>query len=201
VFHYGASGFPTDSWQATNYWVDPLFVPGGTVPPPSPTPTPSPTPSSSAGSLFSLSDTPASPNWNDASAIEVGVKVTSDVAGSISAVRFYKGASNTGTHTGSLWSSTGTLLATGTFAGETTSGWQTLTFAAPVAITAGTTYVASYYTSVGFYSANLNAFTSGLDRAPLHVPATGAVYRYGSGFPDSSANHNYWVDIVFTPTG
>jgi hypothetical protein len=29
-------------------------------------------------------------------------------------VRFYKEADNTGAHTGSLWSSTGTLLATGT---------------------------------------------------------------------------------------
>ena len=34
-------------------------------------------------------------------------------------------------------SATGTRLATGTFTGETTSGWQTLTFATPVDVTAG----------------------------------------------------------------
>ena len=45
----------------------------------------------------------------------------------------------------SLWSSTGTLLATGTFSNETASGWQELDFSSPVAVTAGTTYVASYF--------------------------------------------------------
>ena len=40
------------------------------------------------------------------------------------AVRFYKAAANTGSHTGSLWSATGTQLATVTFSGETASGWQ-----------------------------------------------------------------------------
>ena len=53
----------------------------------------------------------------------------------------------------SLWTSTGTLLATGTFSDETASGWQELDFSAPVAVTAGTTYVASYYTSTGHYAA------------------------------------------------
>ena len=37
--------------------------------------------------------------------------------GSITGVRFYKAAGDTATHTGSLWSSTGQLLATGTFSG------------------------------------------------------------------------------------
>src|SRR5262249_45060446 len=76
--------------------------------------------------------------------MEVGVKFRSDVAGSIAGIRFYKGAGNNGTHTGSLWSSTGTLLATGAFVNETATGWQQLTFASPVAIAANTTYIASY---------------------------------------------------------
>ena len=40
-------------------------------------------------------------------------------------------------------------LATGTFASESTSGWQTLTFAQPVSITKNTEYVASYTTPTG----------------------------------------------------
>ena len=43
-----------------------------------------------------------------------------------------------------LWSSTGTLLATGTFSNESTEGWEQLNFSSPVSVTAGTTYVASY---------------------------------------------------------
>jgi len=37
-------------------------------------------------------------------------------------VRFYKGTTNTGIHTGSVWSTAGTLLATATFQNESASG-------------------------------------------------------------------------------
>ena len=85
-----------------------------------------------------------------------------------------KPATNTGTHVGNLWSSTGSLLATGTFSGETASGWQQLNFTTPVAITANTVYVASYHTNTGHYSINTNYFTSsGVDNAPLHALANG----------------------------
>jgi NifB/MoaA-like Fe-S oxidoreductase len=46
----------------------------------------------------------------DTSAIEVGVKFQADLSGQINALRFYKAATNTGTHTGHLWTSSGTLL-------------------------------------------------------------------------------------------
>ena len=42
--------------------------------------------------------------------IELGLKFKSDVTGSVTGVRFYKDLNNTGIHTGSLWSSSGTLL-------------------------------------------------------------------------------------------
>ena len=100
-------------------------------------------------SLWSPSVVPGTPFGSD-SAVEVGVKFTSDVAGTITGIRFYKGAGNTGTHVGNLWSSTGTLLATATFTSETASGWQQVTFATPVAITANTVYVASYHSNKGY---------------------------------------------------
>jgi hypothetical protein len=79
----------------------------------------------------------------DTSVVNLRVRFQAVGSGFITGVRFYKYADNTGTHTGSLWSSTGTLLATGTFSNETASGWQELDFASPVAVTAGTTYVAA----------------------------------------------------------
>jgi N,N-dimethylformamidase beta subunit-like, C-terminal/Domain of unknown function (DUF4082)/Bacterial Ig-like domain/Bacterial Ig domain len=187
VYRYGADAFPSSSYQSSNYWVDPLFVAdaGATsTPPPS-------------GALFADTDIPTNADWNDPNAIEVGVRFRSDVDGVVTGVRFYKGPQNTGVHTGSLWSATGQLLASATFQNETGSGWQTVTFSQPVAVTAGTTYVASYSTSVGFYAVDLNAFSAGLDRPPLHVVPQGGGYRYGSGFPDSSAPHNFWVDVVW----
>jgi methionine-rich copper-binding protein CopC len=149
---------------------------------------------------------PGTPAADDADAVEVGVKIRTDVDGFITGVRFYKGPGNTGTHTGNLWSAAGKRLATGTFTNETASGWQQLAFATPVAVTAGTTYVASYHAPAGRYAADGGFFTgAGTDNAPLHALASGVdgangVYAYGatSGFPSKSWQAtNYWVDAVF----
>jgi Domain of unknown function (DUF4082)/Bacterial Ig-like domain len=150
--------------------------------------------------------TPAVAADPDTDAVELGVKFRADEDGFITGIRFYKGAGNTGTHLGRLWSSTGTQLASATFTGETASGWQQVNFASPVAISAGTTYVASYYAPVGRYSVNTGYFASnGVDNVPLHALANGVdgangVYRYGAGggFPTNTwQSANYWVDVVF----
>jgi LPXTG-motif cell wall-anchored protein len=151
-------------------------------------------------SFFTDADAPATANWDDPSSNELGIRFTSDVDGTVLALRFYKGEKNTGTHTGSVWSADGTQLATATFTDETASGWQMVKFGAPVEVTAGTTYVASYHTSVGFYSVTLDSFVdSGLDSGPLHLAAGGAAFSTGAGFPSTSSKHNYWVDVVFQP--
>ena len=51
--------------------------------------------------------------------MEIGVKFRSDIAGQVTGIRFYKGTGNTGAHVGHVWSSTGQLLGTVTFSGET----------------------------------------------------------------------------------
>ena len=119
----------------------------------------------------------------------------------VSAVRFYKASTNTGPHTGSLWSSAGSLLGTVAFTNETASGWQTLTFASPVAVTAGTTYLVSYFAPNGHYSYDGGFFSSAVVNGNLTAPATvNDVYRYGPGFPTNTFNQaNYWVDVLYTP--
>ncbi|MBH8573810.1 DUF4082 domain-containing protein [Nostocaceae cyanobacterium CENA369] len=157
-------------------------------------------------SIWNSSATPTNPSENDTDAVEVGVKFRSDVNGSITAIRFYKGSGNTGTHIGNLWSSSGTLLRSATFSNETASGWQQVNFSTPVAITANTVYVASYHTNVGRYAADSGFFaTAGVDNSPLHALRDGVsggngVYKYGaSGFPNSTfQSSNYWVDVVLT---
>ena len=114
------------------------------------------------------------------------------MAGTITGVRFYKGPQNTGTHTGDLWSATGTLLATATFTGESTAGWQQVSFATPVAITASTTYVASYHTNVGHYSLDRGPVQRrrGGQRAaarPGHRLGGNGVYAYGASRPSRRA--------------
>ena len=162
-----------------------------------------------ACTIWASTATPANPSINDTSAVELGVKFRSDVGGQITGIRFYKGTGNTGTHTGTLWSSTGTKLASATFTNETATGWQQVTFATPVAITAGTVYVASYFAPVGRYAGDTNAFTTaGVDNPPLHALQDGAsggdgVYAYNrtSTFPNNTyQGTNYWVDVVFKAT-
>ena len=149
--------------------------------------------------------TPPIPDSGPDSAVELGVKFTADTNGFITGVRFYKGVGNVGPHTGTLWTVGGVPLATGTFSGETATGWQYLNFAAAVPITAGTTYIASYHTTVGHYSDTMNGFLSAVDNPPLHALASGlsggnGVFVYGAGnvFPTNTFNaSNYFVDVQF----
>ena len=196
LYRYGSDGFPTSSYKSTNYWVDPLFLTDG--PPPGP-PT-QPAPPAGSVTVFGSGDTPDVASDPDTSSIELGMRFTSDVPGHVAGVRFYKGSQNTGAHTATLWSPDGEPLADGPFVAESGSGWQTMLFAEPVAITPGQTYTVSYHTDVGRYSVTVNGLGAGWNQGPLHVPAGGAVYRYGAtGFPSAWSNHNYWVDVVFVP--
>lgn len=154
--------------------------------------------------LWPSSPTPSIIDVSDASAVELGLKFRSDSNTAIGGVRFYKSPANVGTHVGSLWTISGALLASVTFTNESPSGWQSASFASPVAIAAGTTYVVSYHTNLGHYSANSGYFASvGIDSAPFHAPSSAAVsgnglYSYGAtGFPTNSYNgNNYWVDVL-----
>jgi hypothetical protein len=151
---------------------------------------------------FFGSEKPVVTSDSDASAVELGLTIVPQISGQITGVRFYKGAGNTGTHTGSLWSASGSRLATATFTGETTSGWQVVRFANPISVTKGTRYVASYYAPRGHYAVATSAFTAAQTRGDLTVPANAGVYRYGaSGFPSSTfKSSNYYVDVLFVAT-
>jgi uncharacterized protein (TIGR03437 family) len=157
-------------------------------------------------SIWSPSTVPAVITDSDTAAVELGVKFRSTVSGYVVGVRFYKGPQNTGTHTGSLWSNFGSLLARVTFANETASGWQQALFSNPVAINADTTYVVSYQAPKGLYSSNTDYFSStGVSNNTLRALKDGesggnGVYRYGqTAFPNATwRSSNYWVDVVFS---
>ena len=146
----------------------------------------------------------------DTDSINLGVKFRSDVNGYITGIRFYKSTTNTGTHTGYLWSSTGQLLAAATFTSESSAGWQQVNFSSPVPVIANTIYVAAYHAPGGRYSADSNYFSgvsvnNGILHAPDSSTANGnGVYAYGASglFPSQTYNAtNYWVDAVFSASG
>ena len=159
-------------------------------------------------SLFPPDVAPQIFSQPDVPSLELGMRFYSDRSGWIKAIRYYKSASNTGTHVGHLWSNTGTLLASATFTNETTSGWQEVQLSTPVAIAANTDYVVSYHLDSGYFSFDPGFFASaGFDRPPLHAPQDGIGGPNGlnhvgtSAFPtDTYDSSNYWVDVVFTPS-
>jgi len=165
-------------------------------------------PSDCPCSVWGSSATPSQVDSGDASSVELGVKFRAEFNGYINGIRFYKSAANTGTHIGNLWTSAGSLLASASFTGETSSGWQQVNFSTPVAINANTTYIASYFAPAGHYSASPAFFsTAGVDDPPIHLLQNGVdgpngIYSYGStsAFPVLTANStNYWVDVVYIP--
>ncbi|GAA1968298.1 hypothetical protein GCM10009798_30910 [Nocardioides panacihumi] len=142
----------------------------------------------------------------DTSPVELGVRFRSTQDGFITGIRYYKPTVTSGTHVGSLWTSTGTRLAAVTFTGESASGWQQASFASPVPVTANTTYVASYFTPSRYVVSSAYFASAATTRGPLTALRDGTdggngLYRYTStagAFPNSSFNsENYWVDVVF----
>lgn len=130
---------------------------------------------------------------------ELGVKFEVTAPVSLTALRFYKDAAETGTHIGCVWSSTGDQLAQVTFTGEGASGWQQQSLAAPLSLQPGITYVASVGVNNTFVMTNgglQNQVTAG----PLQSMADGANGVFGSAagmFPTSTyESSNYFVDVV-----
>ncbi|MDN3688878.1 DUF4082 domain-containing protein [Cyclobacterium jeungdonense] len=159
--------------------------------------------------VFQATDAPENSLWNDGGPLQVGMKFQASSNGYVTAARFYKQSGNSGTHTGQLYSSSGTLLAEAVFTSETASGWQEVPFPSPVAITAGTTYVISYHSSEGFYSGTNPYFNEAITNGPLSGLASGTdggngVYIYSStpAFPNNNfQSSNYWVDVVYQTDG
>ncbi|MFO0916592.1 MAG: DUF4082 domain-containing protein [Pirellulales bacterium] len=195
VYRYGStSSFPNASFRSANYWVDVAFQPDPTAP-------------ISTWSLWQGATPTSLINRHEATPIQLGMKFQVREAGVVETLRYYQAQSaDTTSHVGRLWTASGQLLGTVTFAAATKTGWQEARLDTPVRLQPNTTYVVTHYTPQGYYSATLDYFTSSRDSGPVHALANGedgpnGLYRYGSdAFPTSSYRAaNYWADLVFRP--
>ncbi len=130
---------------------------------------------------------------------EMGTKFTVSSAASLTSIRFYKDAGETGTHVGTVWDAAGAVVAQTTFTGESASGWQEQALSTPLALTSGTVYTVSVGFNTRFVMTSYglrDAQTSG----PLSTVADGqnGVFGLSSGtFPTGSwASSNYFVEAV-----
>ncbi len=139
----------------------------------------------------------------DKSSVELGTDFSPSATGTVVGVRFWKTAANSGAHVGNLWTSGGTRLATAKFTSETASGWQTVLFAKPVALSAGKHYVASYLAPRGRYTTTVDQNAPAVSSKFLSVDATNSgryIYGSSSAFPTKTwRSSGYWVDPLFVP--
>lgn len=151
---------------------------------------------------------PNIPSEPDTRAVEVGVKFRANVAGSVTALRFYRATANASGYVARLWTSTGTLLAQMPVTDGRLPGWQEVALPSPIALTPGATYVVSYYTSNGQFARDVSGLASSIVSGNLTAPGSASVggngvylYQTGGGFPSASyKDTNYWVDVRFVPS-
>lgn len=122
--------------------------------------------------------------------VELGVRFRTSQELTITGVRVYR--VDLGTVTGSLWDDQRVRLATGTFEHRSRTGWQDLEFAAPVTISAGRTYVASYYSPATRYAFEYGFFDEQVTRGP--------VTALRSSDDTSNGVHCYDVASCVSPT-
>ena len=151
----------------------------------------------------------------DPTSYELGTYFESSVAGQVTALRVYVGpveAGNPGTIVGNLWGATGNNLESATFS-NIVAGWNDVTLAAPISISANTIYVVSANTNSGStglggaYAADSNGgsgfFGSGGFSNP---PLTAISGDFGSPgtfptqmFPSINGGSSYFRDVEFSP--
>jgi len=165
-------------------------------------------------SIFT-SQTPADLNSTDSQTGTLGTAFESDVPGTITAIRYYKGSSayDGNAITVGLYSAAGAQLGTAsrTQTAADPIGWITVPLA-PIAITAGATYVAAYlYVGTAHYVSTTSFFTTDLNNPPLHAKVNASagppalhngLYVQPSAtltFPTSTFSAScYFVDVEFT---
>ena len=119
--------------------------------------------------------------------------------GKITAIKFFKGTGNSGSHS----------ARSGRPAGRSSPRRPSRTSrrrggrrrpSPPVGAARAQTYVASYLAPTGGYAVIAGHLSCGYSRGPLTVPANGGAYTYAGGFPSTGdVVPSYAVDVVFVP--
>ena len=136
---------------------------------------------------------------------EVGVRFKSDRAGWIKGTTFLQGCHQHRRPYGSPLDEYWDLTCNSDLHERNGLRLATAKLSTPIAITAGTPYVASYYSQSQPFLVRFGYFVQGHDQPPLHALADGVAGPNGlwhdsaSAFPTDSYNAtNFWVDVVFS---
>jgi hypothetical protein len=145
--------------------------------------------------------TPVLPNASDGVPYELGMKFRAARPGVITAIRYWRAASDAIPHTGRIWAANGTQLTSVGFSGESASGWQQQALPVPLHIDANVTYVVSVNVNSNYPFTSSGLATS-IVNGDLSSVADGANGVFGSPFAfpvNSFQSANYFRDVVFVP--
>ncbi|HET9226297.1 MAG TPA: DUF4082 domain-containing protein [Thermoanaerobaculia bacterium] len=123
-----------------------------------------------------------------------GTQFKSTHAGYITHLRFYRGAGETGTNVGRLWTDGGSQLASATFPSSPSSGWVEVALSTPVAISANTYYRVSVNTNSRQVKTGCG-IGGGIFTDPL--TAQSGYWATGDTFPNNGSCSNFFVDVRF----
>ena len=150
-----------------------------------------------SGTSIFTTQTPTT-DFDDAPGYETGTKFTVAANGNITAIRYWRLATETGSHTGRIWSNAGVQLASVAFTGETASGWQQQALTTPLAVTSGSTYTVAVNVNT-HHPAIAGGLTSAITNGNLTAVASGGAYTASSGgYPSGNNTQNYLKDVVFS---
>lgn len=137
---------------------------------------------------------------------ELGTRFKTTVDGSITKVRLYTHAEESGVHNVRLWDYKNKELIAGPYEWDVeagTEGWQEFELPTPVAISANTDYVVAISNNADtkYYAQGTqadNSFATAFANRNLVSYAKGGLWFRGSGtMPYNQTNTNYFRDIVF----
>lgn len=163
--------------------------------------------SSATVTVFASTAKPQTPSAADPRGVELGMRFSPKRDLYATGIRFYKGASNLGLHSGTLWTAAGEPLRHINFTRESATGWQTAKFPHAVLLRARTNYIVSYHAPRGHYAYSYNYFAHAVSNSVVTMPAAGdhghpnGVFRYGGvRFPTVGSGRatNYWVDVTLS---
>lgn len=129
--------------------------------------------------------------------LEVGFTFAPAESGTLSAVRFYQNAPNSGVVSASVWSATGALLAQAPVNPAAAIGWRTVPIA--LDLDADVSYTVSVLDTNGGIPAIENFFAEAKTTNGIVTPAKAGVYKPSAGFPTIGQTASGLVDIAFTP--
>lgn len=129
--------------------------------------------------------------------LEVGFTFAPAESGTLSGVKFYQNAPNSGVVSASVWSSTGVLLAQAPVNPVAAVGWRTVPL--DVDLDADVSYTVSVLDNDGRIPAIENYFAEAKTTNGIVTPAKAGVYKASAGFPTTAQTSSGLVDIAFTP--